>query len=265
MNNKHQQVTFTFLVIVILGLTFFIYSNYERDKPYTGNYVKNTNKVTNYAHQIELSEFEKYVAYLSKKGTKSHSSKSSFIKYDWEDRNNEFYISYEYPNEDKDFYDWRSRDRKYSDFVNDEYDDKIIKKIASTLEKLNGEAGFENNYKPYLAISFIQSLPYTTDKISAGYDEYPRFPLETLYSGGGDCEDTSILAAAILKEMGYGVALIILPEHMAVGIKCDDSLYGYGYELNGQRYCYLETTGINWKVGSIPEEFENKKVRILPI
>jgi len=53
--------------------------------------------------------------------------------------------------------------------------------------------------------SFVQQLPYTSDRVTTPYDEYPRFPLETLYEKGGDCEDTAILAATILKEMGYDV------------------------------------------------------------
>jgi len=80
--------------------------------------------------------------------------------------------------------------------------------------------------KVNLLISFVQSLPYTFDNVSTPFDEYPRFPIETLVFGGGDCEDTSILTSALLYEMGYDVILINPPGHMAVGINIEAARVG---------------------------------------
>ena len=68
-------------------------------------------------------------------------------------------------------------------------------------------------------VSFAQNLPYTADDVTTGFDEYPRFPYETLYDNGGDCEDTSILVSAMLRELRYGVALLHFPGHMAVRLR----------------------------------------------
>jgi hypothetical protein len=108
-------------------------------------------------------------------------------------------------------------------------------------------------------------LNYTSDLTSSGYDQYPRFPYETLYENGGDCEDTSILSVALLQEMGYDVVLLELPEHMAIGIKCDPEREGKSFEHNGSKYYYLETTGNNWEIGEVPGEYANQPVQVVPV
>ncbi len=44
--------------------------------------------------------------------------------------------------------------------------------------------------------------------------EWPRYPVETLASGYGDCEDTSILFASVVRTLGYGARLAEIPGHM---------------------------------------------------
>lgn len=164
-----------------------------------------------------------------------------------------------------DSYRLRERRRDFDLFASDPYDDEIIERVADLLDFLAKKEGLDNKQIPFLAVSFVQSLPSTEDDVTAGFDEYPRFPYETLFEEGGDCEDTSILVAALLKEMGYGVLLIELPGHMAVGVKCEDE-DSYSYDYFGQRYCYLETTGENWDIGKIPEVFIDKKADlVLPL
>ena len=67
-------------------------------------------------------------------------------------------------------------------------------------------------------LAFVQAIPYTYDK-TTGYDEFYKYATETLAEGQGDCEDTSILFAAILSGLGFESALLNLPEHLAVGVK----------------------------------------------
>jgi len=68
-------------------------------------------------------------------------------------------------------------------------------------------------------VSFAQSLSSTADKVTMGCDESPRYPIEILVDHGDDYEDTAILIAALLHETGYGVVLLQLPDHMAIGVK----------------------------------------------
>ena len=74
-------------------------------------------------------------------------------------------------------------------------------------------------------------MPYTVDDETTPWNEYPRYPVETLFDRGGDCEDTSILTATILYEMGYDVALLILEDdnHCAIGISGGEGVFGTYY------------------------------------
>ncbi|WP_340818180.1 hypothetical protein [Methanolobus sp. WCC4] len=185
--------------------------------------------------------------------------------YRWDYESTEFTVEYEYNIEAYDSYSERSRNREYTHFVNDPYDDELISMIASQLSELAEEGGYSRDDIPYIAMTFVQSLPYVSDSASAGYDEYPRFPFETLYHGGGDCEDSSILLASLLYDMGYGVALIELPGHMAVGVKGSSDLQGSYYEYSGVRYYYLETTNSGWDVGVIPDEYAGLEATVVPV
>jgi Predicted periplasmic protein len=128
------------------------------------------------------------------------------------------------------------------------------------------EQGRRNNFSDdqivLNVIAFVQSLPYTSDSVTTGYDEYPRYPIETLVDGGGDCEDSSILAAALLSEMGYGTVLIGLPNHMALGIKSSEHISDAYYEYDGSRYYYVETTNSGYEFGVIPAEYKGVQADI---
>ena len=91
-------------------------------------------------------------------------------------------------------YKSRTRNRDYDLFASDPYDDWLITNISDTLFSLSKDCELEESEIPDFCISFVQSLNYTSDLESSGYDQYPRFPYETLYENGGDCEDTSILS-----------------------------------------------------------------------
>lgn len=158
-----------------------------------------------------------------------------------------------------------SRESNYAEYALSDYDRQLLQGIIRKFK----EAGSERGYTEYDTImniaAFVQALPYTSDKVTTGYDEYPRYPLETLVDGGGDCEDTAILTAALLDELGYGVVLLQLPNHMAVGVKGADTLSGTYFEYQGSRYYYLETTGTNCDLGEIPDEYANQSAKVLPL
>jgi hypothetical protein len=162
------------------------------------------------------------------------------------------------------YYKSRERGRDYDLYASDPYDDEFITQLANKFNEI-GENITDSPFAPAgLAVSFVQSLPYTSDNVTTPFDEYPRFTYETLHENGGDCEDTSILTAAILQEMGYGVMLVSVPGHMAVAALCDGSL-GFHYELDGEDYCYLETTGEGWDLGEIPEEYSSVEAELLSV
>lgn len=144
-------------------------------------------------------------------------------------------------------------------------DDRIIGTIVNKLKESAVEKGYNKYQTVEFVAAFVQGVPYVLDSVSTGFDDYPRYPVETLEDGKGDCEDTAILAATLIREMGYGAALIFLPGHCAVGVKGNETVAGSYYEVNGTRYYYLETTAKGWPIGVIPEDYKNSKALVLPL
>ena len=76
-----------------------------------------------------------------------------------------------------------------------------------------------------LAVLFVQIIPYSYDIDSMGQD-YPRYPIETLIDGTGDCEDHAILLAQLLSSMNYDAILLKYPTHVALGVADTGNMYG---------------------------------------
>lgn len=185
--------------------------------------------------------------------------------FEWDYNGNTYQITLNLYPEVYKIFKQRERTRDYDLFASDFYSKEYIKAITEGLRDYGKENGLSDAEVPYFIISFVQNLPYTSDDVTTGFDEYPRFPYETFYDNGGDCEDTSILASAMLHELGYGVVLLQFPEHMAVGVKCSPSVGQSYYTSYGIDYCYLETTGQNWEVGAVPPNIKSSKAIIKPL
>ena len=182
-------------------------------------------------------------------------------EWDWElNINQEFYDYYrELP---------RSPSKDYSVYVTHPHDDTYIDRLVDKLQSAAGNKGYSDFETIEFAVTFVQSLPYVLDDVSTAFDEYPRYPVETLVDNGGDCEDTSILMASIINAMGYGVVLLHFAAtetasgHVAVGVKGGEGIYGTYWTLDGAKYYYLETTGESWGIGEIPEDYESARATI---
>lgn len=157
------------------------------------------------------------------------------------------------------------RQSNYAEYALSDYDRPSMKSLINMFNDAGSKAGYTKYDDVMNVVTFVQALPYTSDKVTTGYDEYPRYPVETLVDDGGDCEDTSILTAALLSEMGYGVVLLEFPGHMAVGVKCSDDYPGTYYEYKGAKYFYLETTGNGWAIGQVPDAYKNSQAIIRPM
>lgn len=146
-------------------------------------------------------------------------------------------------------------------------EDYYVKILAQKLDKITTEQGYGAYDKVSFVLAFVQSLPYTSDSVTTGHDEYPRFPIETLVDDGGDCEDTSILFATLTLIMGYGTVYINPPNHYAVGV-LGQNLHGtywtYPADSN-DTYYYCETTGDGFKIGQLPIEFQGQDAFIYSI
>ena len=141
-------------------------------------------------------------------------------------------------------------------------DDPFIKRISKKISdkaKKTPDVG-----ETWLAVSFVQNLGYVDD-IFTGYNEYPKYPVETFFDKNGDCEDTSYLTASIIDAMNIGSVLILLPGHMAVGVWIDCDAPGTYYKFGDRCYYYVETTDTGWDLGKIPDKYRNAQATLIKV
>ena len=187
--------------------------------------------------------------------------------YEWNYKRRDWTWNLSIPTSLYDYYKERPRAQTadYSIYVTHPSDDQYIQMLADNIKKAATDAKYSEKDTINLAISFVQSVPYLTDNVTTAFDEYPRYPIETLVDQEGDCEDTAILMAALLDAMGYSVVLISPPNHMAVGILGIEGMSGTYWDHNGGKYYYIETTGSNWEVGQLPAEYTGETAHIYDI
>ena len=168
------------------------------------------------------------------------------------------YYEYKYNGVDRspDYYD------EASAFVT--VGDPAVLEVATKLASIASARGFSQIERANFVLSFVQGIDYSYDNVSAGQNEYWRYPLETLYDQTGDCEDTSILYAAIMEVIGNDVVLFLLPGHMATGISCPGASGGY-VSFESESYYYCESTGPGWEVGDVPPEMSNVEVECIQV
>ncbi len=183
------------------------------------------------------------------------------VDYEWNYKYSNWTFHLEIPEEDYRYYQNvdRTMIKNYSYYVKDPTDDVYLAALANKFQ----EGSYSDLDMVKNVILFVQSLEYLDDKVGTGYDEYPKFPLETLVDLGGDCEDSAILLASLLRELGYGAVLVQFQNHMGVGVKGDESLPGSYFEYKNQRYYYVETTSLGWEIGELPKSLEGKRAKVL--
>ena len=173
---------------------------------------------------------------------------------------------YDYYQKERDhyFYRYEMEGKQIGDnrksFVFSEHGRPVVRDLARRLEAM---ARSETD-RVEAALTYVQSLPYSYDSTSKGKDEYVRYPVETLVDGCGDCEDKSVLLAAILHEMNIGFVLLMAPDHMAVGVNCEPHNGATGFMFNGKKYYYAETTETDFKIGQVPDNVALARIEVLP-
>ncbi|MEM7036222.1 MAG: hypothetical protein AAF570_04510 [Bacteroidota bacterium] len=147
------------------------------------------------------------------------------LDFSWKYKGKPHTMEVKLPETTYEHYRSKRRDYKYGSYVLETAGNKIIPPLAKGLADKGKALGLNQFETAEFIINFVQSLKYLKET-----GEYPRYPVETLVDGGGDCEDTAILLAAILDELEYDCVLLSPPRHMAVGLVVD------GY--SGQHFTY---------------------------
>lgn len=110
----------------------------------------------------------------------------------------------------------------------------------------------------------IQFVNNKDCKVVNYYEDYIRYPDETLYDKEGDSKSKSLLAAMLFYVMDYNVLYLMSRrfQHAAIAIEVNpkdlsEGWYGSDKKLdditismNGKRYIYCETTGDRFSIGS---------------
>jgi len=143
----------------------------------------------------------------------------------------------------------------YNAFVSDPEQASTIDSLCAAFRTIKAKRRFSSDeYAEFLA-KYVQTLPYDFERASVDSSDRtlvgdPRFPIQTLADGTGDCDEKSFLLAALLKHEGYACAGLLFDKekHMSVGIKSQ----GAGYDDTG--YEFIETTGPSY-ISEVPEEF----------
>ena len=184
--------------------------------------------------------------------------------YEWEYDDVEYSVDASFRYSDYESYQSRIVDRHASNrdrtvFVND--CNGLVKGIADQIDSQT--EGMSEYDKANIILAFVQicfdypphvesggATLMSGDMYLTGYKDYSMYPVETLFHSAGDCEDTSILAAALFKAAGYNSGLLMVPGHAmaCVAIEGDVSpneAIGFGFyhaTVDGLEYYVCETT-----------------------
>ena len=195
--------------------------------------------------------------------------------YTWIANGHEATITLDIPQDLYDYYKNQPHPTNISSatFANYAINEKDRQYLHNLVERLKDASDFKsygarNDYRNVVA--FVQNIGYqlhtdpVTNQVTTPETDYWKYPVETLADGNGDCADTAILTAALLKEMGYDVAIVVFDNHAATAVACDNC-NGYYYPLNGRRYYYLETTGTGFSLGTMDEKYQTAEAKIIPL
>ena len=140
-----------------------------------------------------------------------------------------------------------AQEQFYAIFFQRKTGDNAVTTLINYANNMATANAWTSDQKIEFIMSLVQHIPYDHAKLNDSPLQ-PNYPYETLYKNSGICSDKTFLAVAILRELGYGAAILDFPNlnHSAAGISCPlaDSLFNSGY-------CFIETTNF-FQIGVIP-------------
>ena len=167
----------------------------------------------------------------------------------------------------KRYQDYKSRPR-ILDFS--KWDHYAVEDMPELVELVSGFLNIFNQHpewnafnRAFCVLKFAQNaIKYRKDSETTPKSDWPRYPVETLAEGIGDCEDVAILCCSILARLGFSVALFLTQNHMAFGVAGAPDLEGdYVVDKDtGQKYYYGEATADGWRLGEMPENMKSAKI-----
>ena len=136
-------------------------------------------------------------------------------------------------------------------------DEQYVINLANDLNDMAVAEGFTELETANFILSFVQTIDYKVDNYTnyQGIQEYPKYPVEMLWDGQGDCEDSSALYASLMEALGHDAVLLLflgnIEGHAAIGISVPGAS-GKSYQHDGVDYYYAETTDTGPLIGDDP-------------
>ncbi len=139
-------------------------------------------------------------------------------------------------------------------------DDAVVDATVAYLEPL--VAGQTDYQKATVLLAFVQAvIKYQSDWQQYGAIEFWTTPMETLYSGYGDCEDTAALFVNLAVRLGLDCGFVAFEDpvmgHMSAAVAVGD-VGGASFVIDGVRYTYAETAldGVYKPVGFLSSSLD---------
>jgi hypothetical protein len=184
-------------------------------------------------------------------------SKSPSLKLSWKYKELDHQVDLSFLIKDYPRYQMPSKRQPYQNFVAEIPGHPYHLKLASILDSIAKRAGCVTNldYADFLRTFVQQSIRYQSDR-TVSTENYPKYAIETLVEGWGDCEDSAILTATLFDLFGFNAVLLKYPSHVAVGVQCLDC--SNFIRVGKQQFAYVETTAKGWHIGKVPERYYAK-------
>ncbi len=143
-----------------------------------------------------------------------------------------------------------NRTKEYHSFISDPLQTDVINSLKLQLSEISGNITGTD----YLDVAkiFVASIP--PDPVATER----KFPLVSLIDYKADCDDKTVLLAALLGDTGYKIGIIEFPNHVVLGIA------GLKPEFRKSGYCVIDTTQ-NVPIGIIQNEYFEKEMIVIPL
>ena len=119
-------------------------------------------------------------------------------------------------------------------------DEQYVKDLSSELIALAESNGYTSDLQQAnFILAFVGAIQYVTDIEGSSEVEYPKYPIEMLWEGIGDCEDASALYISLMEAAGEDAVLVLAQ----VKLNEDEDWGGHamvGISIDGASGTYFE-------------------------
>lgn len=150
------------------------------------------------------------------------------------------------------------RESYYQTFLTPKSGDSSVSILNNQFKALAQNNNLSDDELVELVMAFVQAIPYDYARVSSSVK--PNYPYETLYKKLGVCSDKVFLGVMLLRNLGYGAAVVDAPDrnHAGLGIECASQ-----YSNFESTYCFAETTNF-FPIGFVPQDLDPTGIAVKP-